>query len=367
MSSTGSEPFRPDYAGAWVGGILPGLLRGDPAPWLPAPALDARAVVLLVLDGLGWHALDRWPLRLPVLCDLEGGPITTCAPSTTGAALTSIATGLPPAEHGILGYRIRVGGEILNVLQWETAAREPGPDPASVQPHQPFDGKAIPLVTRSEFRDSGFTRAHLRGGTIVGWRTTAVLVEHVSRLVASGEPLVYAYYDGVDKTAHEFGLVDGFFEQELGFADSLVGALLSALPADTALLVTSDHGQVHVPEVGKVTLGEVAPLVAAYSGEGRFRSLYARHGASRDLLQACRDAYGDVAWVFSRDELFADGWLGGDGSEFVRGRIGDVVLAARAPVAFIAPDAPQESSLIGHHGSLTADELRVPLLGGRGG
>ena len=58
---------------------------------------------------------------MPTLAAFEGGPITTVAPSTTATALTSITTGLTPGEHGLVGYRIDVGGEVLNVLRWATS------------------------------------------------------------------------------------------------------------------------------------------------------------------------------------------------------------------------------------------------------
>ena len=87
------------------------------------------------------------------------------------------------------------------------------------------------MVTKSEFRNSGFTNAHLRGARFTGWTSTAVLVEHCARLVAAGERFVYAYYPGVDNVAHEFGLHDGYYERELEFADRLVADLLAVLPA----------------------------------------------------------------------------------------------------------------------------------------
>ena len=37
---------------------------------------------------------------------MAGGPITTVAPTTTATALSSIATGLTPGEHGLIGYRM---------------------------------------------------------------------------------------------------------------------------------------------------------------------------------------------------------------------------------------------------------------------
>jgi len=110
-----------------VTNVVPALLgHPDDAPrWLPAVAVDTRQVVLFVLDGMGWEQLAaRRPLA-PTLSAMEGGPITTVAPSTTSTALTSITTGLPPGEHGIVGYRMAVHGEVLNVLRWSTAAGTP--------------------------------------------------------------------------------------------------------------------------------------------------------------------------------------------------------------------------------------------------
>jgi hypothetical protein len=50
-------------------------------------------------------------------------------------------------------------------------------------------------------------------------------------------------------------------------------------------------------------------------------------------------------------------------SDDVRPRIGDVVAAARGSASMVRRTAePLESSLIGHHGSLTTAEQRVPLL-----
>src|SRR4051794_3931030 len=334
------EAVRPELAGASVAGLVPGLLAHPRAEWLPEAAREADRVVLLVLDGFGWHALEEHRDIVPNIAAMQGGPITTVVPSTTATALTSIATGLAPAQHGVLGYRIVVSGEVLNVLRWEFPNGHRPPQPFDVQRHTAFLGREVPVVTRSEFRASGFTQAHLRGAKFIGWHTTATLVEHSRRLVRSGERLVYAYYPGVDTVAHEFGLHDEFFARELQAADALVGNLRDALPPDAALLVTSDHGQVHLERSSWVELRELEPLVDMMAGDGRFRYLYARRGEGRDLLDAARDAVGDRAWVLSRRELLDDGWIGDGATGTVPGRIGDVVLAARDDVAFVDPAIP---------------------------
>jgi hypothetical protein len=362
-----AAPVRPDYDGAWVGAVMPALLGNELPPWLPEPAVTARAVVLLVLDGLGWGTIERHRGALPNLAAMEGAPISAVVPTTTAAALTSIATGLTPAQHGMVGYRMRVNGLVLNVLRWQVpGGRSGAPDPARVQPVPPFLGREIPVVTRAEFRDSGFTAAHLRGSRFLGWQTTAVLVEHVRRVVADGQRFVYAYYDGVDKVAHAHGLQNGFLAAELSETDDLVGRLLDRLPGDCALVLTADHGQVEAGRRQFRSLGSLNDFVSAYSGEGRFRSLHARAGAAGELHAAATEQFADEAWIFWRDELFDDGWMGDGATIEVRHRIGDVVLAARAPVAFADPHAPNEANLVAQHGSLTADEMLVPLLAARG-
>jgi hypothetical protein len=361
------EPVRPDYDGAWIGAVVPSLLAGEPAPGMPEPATRARRVVLLVLDGLGWSMLQAHREKLPTLAALEGGVVTSVVPSTTAAGLTSITTGATPGEHGLVGYRIGIGGAVLNVLKWRSDGdKKSVPDPVETQPVPPFLGKPVQVVSRGEFDETKFTTAHLRGSQLWGWRTTAVLVEHVRRRVADGEAFVHVYYDGIDKVAHEFGLRDGFLDAELAFVDRLVAELLDALDGDTALVVTADHGQVHVGSEGVHTLGDLDPLISAYAGESRFRSLYARSGAAAELADAARERYGDLAWVFTRDELFDDGWFGPAPRDVVRSRIGDVVLAAREAAAFADPNSKREAKLVGCHGSVTADEMYVPLLAGLG-
>jgi hypothetical protein len=356
------EPVLPDLDGASVAGIVPALVGGRGNAWIPEVVRAADTVVLLVLDGLGWNALVEHAARMPTIAAMQGGRITTVVPATTSTALTSITTGLAPAQHGVLGYRMLVGGDVLNVLRWTTRDARP-PDPFDVQRHTAFLGREVPAVTKSEFRNSGFTNAHLRGAHFIGWSTASVLIEHCVRLAAAGERFVYAYYPGIDNVAHEFGLHNGFYERELEFTDRLVHDLLQALPSGTALLITADHGQVHLERDDWIDLGPLGALVDVMAGDGRFRYLYARKGAARELADAAAEVLGQHAWVRSRAQVLDEGWLGTGATGSIPGRLGDVVLAARDSSAFVDPALPVEVRLRSGHGSLTPDEMYVPLLG----
>ncbi len=359
------QPVRPAYGGASLEQVVPALVGRRAPDILPASARDAPQVVLVLLDGLGSQLLATHAADLPELGALEGGDITTVAPSTTATALTSLTTGLAPLTHGVMGFRMRVEGQVLNVLRWSVDTGRP-PEPDHVQRHAPFLGRSVPVVTRSEFRMSGFTGAHLRDVPFRGWSTPAMLVEQVRGLADAGEPLIYAYWPGVDAVAHEYGLQTRHLRAELGFADELVGRLRDALAPEVAVLVTADHGQAEVGD-GWIDLAPLGSLMRGCSGEGRFRWVEAVRGGTADLAAAAREHFGDQAWVWTREEVLDAGWLGPAGVPTPHARrLGDVALVPFGPVGFVDPTMPRERDLVGAHGSLTAAEMMVPLIAGPG-
>ncbi len=368
-------PLLPDWEGACLHRVVPTLLGEltDPGaarlpPWFPAPLAGAGQVVLLVIDGLGEEQLRERRALAPVLSSGVGGPITSVAPSTTACALTTLVTGRVPAEHGVVGYRVAMDGDVMNVLQWSIRgadARMSVPA-ATFQPYPSFPGAPgpVPVVTRQDFGPTGFTAAHLGRVELHRWYTPAGLVTAVRQLTAAGAPFVYAYYEGIDKVAHAEGL-GPYYDDELRAADRLVGDVLEALPPGSALIVTADHGQVEVGSSVELLGPEIMAAVTLISGEGRFRWLHTRPGASGDVAETAFALHGDVAWVRTKEQIIDEGWLGGVPSDRVAARLGDVALVPFAPTAFLDPADTGELRLKARHGSLTSAEMIIPLLGWR--
>ena len=363
------KPVLPDYAGACISNIVPALLDGtvEPPTWMPAPATEAGQVVLLVLDGLGWDQLRERRHLAPTLSALAGGPITSVAPSTTATALTSIATGLTPGIHGVVGYRVAVDHQVLNILRWSTPEGDARKriDPRAFQPHVAFCSQHPCIVTKAEFASSGFSGAHLADVRFRGYRVPSTMLVELRTALKAGEPFVYAYYDGIDKVSHEFGLAE-HFDAELVQVDRLVADVLELLPRDAVLVITADHGQVHVGHNIIDPHADVMAHVSFQSGEGRFRWLHARPGRADALLEAAQARHSDTAWVVSRDETVDEGWWGDRVTDEARQRLGDVALVASAPVSFGDASDSGPYELIGRHGSLTPAEMFVPLLVGEG-
>lgn len=360
----------PDYTGACLSGLIPALLgpKGtDALPrWFPQRAHHARAVVLLVLDGLGYLQWLEHREYTPSLASCEVVPLTTIAPSTTATALTSLATGLSPGEHGIIGYRMDMGTTVMNTLRWgdengDLRLRFP---PAQVQACPPFLGASVPVISRAELEGSGFTQAHLAGVRPMGWRAASSIAVTVKQCLDNGDSFVYAYYDGVDKIAHERGF-GPYYEAELRAADAIVAEIMSVLPSDVVLLVTADHGQVMVGDNTLPIAMSVSEHVHHQSGEGRFRWLHAKRGREEVLCNAAR-IHENVAWVVTRDQVVDEKWFGSRVSNEALRRMGDVALVPFAPVSFDDPADSGAFALVCRHGSLTEAEMRIPLFATRG-
>ncbi|WP_129668269.1 alkaline phosphatase family protein [Phytoactinopolyspora endophytica] len=332
----------------------------------------ASRYCLLLVDGLGWNLLRRHPVQTPFLSSLTGQAITCGVPSTTATSLTSLGTGLPPGRHGVLGYTTRVpGGKgIFNALKWEPAI-----DPVTYQPHPGLferaqrSGVAASVLGERRFRESGLTKAALRGP----FRAAKTYGERVATAVEAvneaGPALVYVYEEALDHTGHQAGCESAAWRHQLVMVDRFVEELYESLPAGTVLLVTGDHGMVDVPREYRVDVDDHPALrdgVDLIAGEARFRHVYVADGAAADVQASWKGVLGDSrASVLSREEAVAAGWFGAVESR-VLDRIGDVVVNVHGRCAVERRSVfPVETKLVGFHGATSEDELLVPLLAGR--
>lgn len=366
-----ASPRLPQYGAACVTSIIPSLLgpsgTSDLPSFFPAAVRGANQVVLLVVDGLGWHQLQARVSAnrelAPTLASMQGGPITTIAPTTTVTALTSITTGATPGEHGLVGYRIDFAGHVVQMLRWADSRGDARRrlEPRDVQPCPPFLGGSVPVLSKAEFEGTAFTESHLRGQRALSWRAVSSMVVDVRAQLAAGEKFVYCYYDCVDKIAHERGFGD-YYDSELRTADRLVADLASVLPRGAVLLVTADHGQVMVGKNTTLLHPDVTRLVTHQSGEGRFRWLHTKAERIDEVVAAARSHHGDDAWVMTRDEMVDGGFFGPRVTDVVRRRLGDVAVMAKTNVSFDDPADKTYFELQCRHGSLTSEEIDVPLI-----
>lgn len=369
----GLERVLPDYGGRTLGNILPSIGSAvGMSDWQNVLGLPgALRYVVVLVDGLGHRLLQRNRDHAPYLSSLldAAAPMVCGLPSTTATSLTSLGTALPPGSHGVVGYTSRIPGtgRLLNALKWDTSidARDWQPHPNAFE-RLAESGIAASIVNKSEFAYSGLTLCSQRGVPFHGvesvWERLDVVTE-----VCEAEPqsVVYAYESTLDHTGHEFGCGSVEWAERLNAIDGQLRELRAALPDDAAMLVTSDHGMVDLPLDGRFDVDAERGLledVVLLGGEARFRHLYVQAGSADAVADRWRDRWGDRAVIVTREEAETAGWFGPI-EEHVRPRIGDVLVAALGEFGvFSSHRFGIEMKMKGFHGSLTAEEMLIPLL-----
>ena len=366
---------EPAYGDKSLGDVVPAVaaalghpLDGTGPRGLDLP--DAAAYVVFLIDGLGANLLLRNAEAAPYLSSLLATATigTAGVPSTTSTSLTSLGTGLVPGGHGLVGFTTRVPGtdDLLNALVWDADV-----DPLEWQPHATAfsrlqsGGVRVSVVNKREFNGSGLTVAAHRGADYVGVDRVGERIAAVVAASAGRPSLTYVYDGDLDWTGHRWGVASSHWLQQLAMIDHEAEQLREALPNDRRLLVVADHGMVDVPRDDRVDLSDRDDLragVALVGGEARFRHLYCVGGAVPDVVETWRAVLGGDAEVLTRAEAIGRGWFG-PVEPAVLPRIGDVVVACRGTSAVLSTDGfPYETRLIGMHGSLTDDEMLIPLL-----
>lgn len=332
----------------------------------------AQHVVIMLIDGLGWNSLQAHSAAAPALASdrHESSAISTVFPSTTPAGLATLGTALLPGAHGLVGasFWLPEFEQILTPLHWNDDIT-----PVAVQPEPTVFERAerhgieVTTVAPGKYSDSGLTRAALRGGDYQAADTLAARVEHTHRLVSSSaRTLTYVYWADLDRTGHASGVGSSPWIDGLRIVDRLIEQIADGLPSSAVALVTADHGMVNCDE--RISIDD-DPILSAgivrIAGEPRMRHVYAREGSAPEVAEAWRHRLGDAVEIRLRDELIDSGLLG-DVEFDVADRIGDFVAISRGTVALTSSFDRRVSALIGQHGAITDDEMRIPAIIMRG-
>jgi predicted AlkP superfamily pyrophosphatase or phosphodiesterase len=322
----------------------------------------------VLVDGLGSNVLAARAGHARFLA-ANRRRIRSGFPTTTAAALTTLATGAAPGTHGVVGYSgfEPASGRVVNLLSgWDTDVPADWLLVPTLFDRATADGLAVRSIGPRRYHSTGFTKNVLAGAEYVDADGIGARVDAALAAVTAGPPtLVYLYVPELDSVAHKHGWQSDRWTSALETLDAELARLADGLPGDVGLVVTADHGLLDVPEEANIAVDEhLLEGVVGFAGDPRCRQLTLEPGRDADALaEEWRTRYGKRAWVATRREAIDAGWFGAV-SDPVRPRIGDLVVAARGPWAFNddREAGAHHKRMVGQHGSLSDDETFVPLL-----
>lgn len=320
---------------------------------------------MVLVDGLGAENLAGSRAHARTLTSLRQEAVFANFPTTTASSLATLTTGASPGETGMVGYAIRnpASGLIVNQLSGlETVNDDWQPMPSAWQLNADVPSA---IISAGRYRNSGLTKAVLRGGEYVAANTYSERLDAVADFCAHNrEGVAYVYIPELDQAAHQFGVASGQWVQRLEDLDGFVADLLRVVGRDTGILLTADHGVLDVPSVKHRVIPADSSLLhgVVTGGEPRFLHLYSDRD-SDELAAAWRESEGENAYVATRDEAINAGWFG-TVLPAHRERIGDVLVTPkRVSVYYDERTATTQSlAMVGQHGGLSRTETHVPLI-----
>ncbi len=357
----------PDHSGGSILNVIAEIERrllGDaPSPGLhpelAALVPKASTYVLVLLDGLGDHQLDH-PGAKGLAAD-RVGTVDAPFPSTTSVALATIGTGLPPRRHGLIGHLMSLPGlGIVNTLKW--IGRRGTPVDADTTDFLPSPntwerlraGGIEPIAAQpGDFIGSPLTKMVYRGARFEPFWSVDDAVDAVTMLAGEPGRFVFAYLPHVDFAAHVAGQSSSMYDQAIGTVADVWEAMAARLPQDAVMIGTADHGHLDFREEHKVILSR--ETVGDLELFGDPRALYAR-GTPDEIERLAQEI--PATW-HPLSEM--ESWLGeGPAHPDLAKRLPDGVFLADQE-KLILPSR-MDKRLIGYHGGLSPEEVRVPLL-----
>ena len=351
------------------------------AETLRAAVAGAEQRVLVVVDGLGCALLERQGgsafLRRQRTIELRA-----VFPSTTAAALTSLATGAWPAAHAVTGWFTRLPAFGLTATILPFVERDSGrplerfgvmaadafPVASLLEKHR----EAVHVSHPRAIADSVYTRywagARAMRHAYDGLDDAVTAIAERVR-AREGSALHTLYVPMVDEAGHAEGALSGAVQAAFETVDAALERLHAALAGRARLLVTSDHGMIDVPEEARHRWGREDPLpallAAAPSGEARAPLFHVRAGQHAAFAALFRERLGERFALLTPDDAAALHLFGPEPlTPETRRRVGDYVAVCAGPDIVLdeSRGATGQGRLRGFHGGLTPDEMRIPLV-----
>ena len=327
-----------------------------------------RSAVVVLIDGLGTQNLESrsgHANALGALLKAQPKSSIRCEfPSTTVVSLAGFSTGQRSDQHRLVGYNVSNDDHsgLVNLLSgWEQSSQSvvAWKSVATISERYKESGVQIHVVSQEGYRHSGFTKLTMPDAKYHGEDQIDSRVSKAHEIAAQPGNLVYLYIPELDQIGHMHGSQSAAWGDALESIDSALTPLLKS--QKTAVFVTADHGMVDVPIENQIHLETLESLKGVeFLAGGDTRSAYLY--TDTDVRDAIQQELGDDVWVVRWNELVEAGYVLQPQKQ--DHRYPSIVILARKNVTLYDRRTckPRSLQMLGHHGSITDAEMRVPLL-----
>ncbi len=341
---------------------------------------EKEYLVLFIIDGLGYQLYKKLKDDnvIPFLASLKDAYLTSTFPSTTATALVSLSTGLVPAKHGILGFKMFLERPYTTMntifytihgLETTKVPQEPQEFMADYYIYEALarSGVRVYSILKKEFIGSPFSKI------VHGYIENSPHVHEIDLLTqvprilqkAAMRTFISLYTSTLDSLSHTYGPYSEEVFEFMRVLDGLLERLIGPILDRIQILVTADHGHIDTSGGNAINICNSASIYRKIIGfpAGEPRAVYLRVKHKKEFLREIKEEYGDLVSVMEVEDAEKEGLWGGKLENDYRDRVGDIVLIPKEDAYILCKDEAQEVlKMKGRHGGLSIEEMLVPLI-----
>ena len=338
-----------------------------------------RPLLFVLVDGLGC-VFDELAKPGGLLAGAEGIQLRSVFPSTTAAALTTLATGAWPSQHGVPAWYTHFHRHDLTatILPFVERDSERKLQEFGIRPSEAFTYPSRMAAIGDRFRtyhpraisNSEFT-SYQRGSAPTDpydhLRDATATV--VSRIVEQDERGIhYLYLPMVDSASHRDGPQASATLRALEAVDQALEVIAEQLDGRARIAISADHGGLQVTATEKSLFLPDDPMLdhlhTPPHGEPRVPMFCVQRGHEDAFEGEFRERWGRHWALITRAEAEELQLFGPEPmTPLAAERIGShLALSATRNVIVYGEAGNRVSALNGYHAGLRPEEMEIPLL-----
>ena len=342
---------------------------------------SASHLVVVMVDGLGMNVVSA-EHGADFLTAHVAAELVTVFPSTTPTVLTSYATGLWPAGHGVPNWYLYLEeiDAVATIIHFVRRSDEVDLASLGMTPGQAYPAASMTPglgwpsfgIVPEEIAATPYSSYWRGHAPCYGYKALDDAAEAVVRRLreAQGPAFTHVYIPHVDAASHEHGIGHDVVKQAIAAVDGWLSQLAGMLPPGAAMVVSADHGLLNTgePNVHEIAPSDelVEPLAQEPWGTGRTAMFQALEDRAAEFEARFRERLGKHFYLLTTEEVLGLDLLGpGPVSPATRRRIGShMAISTGAPVIDYKYPRTKEDGhkSVASHGGLTPDEMMVPLI-----
>ncbi|MEC7892683.1 MAG: alkaline phosphatase family protein [Actinomycetota bacterium] len=321
---------------------------------LSSSIYEAENINFIIADGLGSKNIEETD---SFFNKFNAGYVNSTFPSSTNVALSTVNLVSEPINTGMLGYfqfdKQKYG--LINALNW-SQENEKMLEDGFFQ-----ENKTIWTILKEknifanniqpkDLENSALSKYIYRDSNQINYKDEDELVDLVKNTSILENRFNFIYYPKIDIAAHVFGVGSKEWQKELNIFEDIIETINKSNIRKTYTIITADHGLLNVDSENRYYL-EYPDTVEIFGDQ---RAVYA-NGSEKEIKKVFENVPGKF---LSSDEL--ELFLGKNERKYMNRLIPDFCfLVDKGNIIY---PKHLKADLVGYHGGLTEEEMKIPLI-----